>query len=322
MNLAQAIEHASTLFFPDFIFAMGDAAMMDERSKNEEAIKLLRDAYMSSESPAFGFDLVRELADRNRELCDEIGSERFENMNGVNLDRALSDADTIAGIAAMQRRRPSVVAREVAGNRDNLGAVYASAKIKGTVVGVDIETTGRDPDRGYIINVGWQVMELTSDATPSGDFSTFCGIPDMYEAKGVPLARIHKITWTQVAGKTPFRQDKALQKQLLKLLQSHPYMAHNAAFEDSWFMLHLDGYAEARKAGKIIPIDTREICRRLDPDVRRLPREDSPAALENWAKRRGTLAADEAERHLGLEDVDLMLRTTQAEFMERNMLAK
>lgn len=53
-------------------------------------------------------------------------------------------------------------------------------------------------------------------------------------------------------------------------------MAHNAAFEDSWFMLHIDGYAEARKEGKIVPIDTREICRRLDPEFRSLlsPHQD------------------------------------------------
>ena len=55
-------------------------------------------------------------------------------------------------------------------------------------------------------------------------------------------------------------------------------MAHNAAFEDSWFKIHLDGYAEARRAGKIIVIDSRQICRSLDADVRSLPRESAPAA--------------------------------------------
>ena len=87
-------------------------------------------------------------------------------------------------------------------------------------------------------------------------------------------------------------------------------------------MLHLDGYAEARKAGKIAIVDSRDVCRRIDPDVRMLPRESSPASLENWARRRGTLKADEKERHLGLDDVFLMLRTMQAEFNERNMFPK
>ncbi len=44
-------------------------------------------------------------------------------------------------------------------------------------------------------------------------------------------------------------------------MKRYPIMAHNAAFEDSWFMLHLPGYAEARRAGKIIVIDSRHICR-------------------------------------------------------------
>jgi hypothetical protein len=97
-------------------------------------------------------------------------------------------------------------------------------------------------------------------------------------------------------------------------------MAHNAAFEDSWLMLHLDGYAEARKAGKVTIVDSRDICRRIDVDGRSLPRESFPNTLENWARRRGTLRADEKERHLGLDDVFLMLRTVQAELVLRNML--
>jgi hypothetical protein len=98
-------------------------------------------------------------------------------------------------------------------------------------------------------------------------------------------------------------------------------MAHNAAFEDSWLMLHLDGYAEARKAKKVTIVDSRDICRRIDVDGRSLPRESFPNTLENWARRRGTLSPDEKERHLGLDDVFLMLRTVQAELVLRNMLA-
>ena len=72
-------------------------------------------------------------------------------------------------------------------------------------------------------------------------------------------------------------------------MKKYPIMAHNAAFEDSWFMLHLPGYAEARRAGKIIVIDSRHICRSVDGEVRTLPRESAPASLQNWARRRGTL---------------------------------
>ena len=123
-------------------------------------------------------------------------------------------------------------------------------------------------------------------------------------------------------GKLPFRQNFKLQEALLAAMETVPYMAHNAAFEDSWFMLNLNGYAEGRKAGRIVPIDTRDICRRIDPEVRTLPHDARPAALETWARRRKTLKANEKERHLGLDDVDLMIRTVVAEFEERQMFGE
>ena len=223
------------------------------------------------------------------------------------------------GVAALQRRSFEDVAREAGAGAKDLASAYVNAPVSGTVVGIDIETTDRYPDRGYILNVGLQVMCLGPDATCDEGYVAYCGVPAMYKELGIPLSDIHHIEWADVEGKKPFRKNKELQKAILAALTTYPYMAHNAAFEDSWFMLHLDGYAEARKAGKIIPIDTRDICRRLDPEVRILPRESSPASLENWARRRGTLRPSEKERHLGLDDVDLMLRTVQAEFKERNM---
>ena len=232
------------------------------------------------------------------------------------------NADTCAAIGKMQKRTAASVMREIRGDRDALGVAYARKPIQGTVLGIDIETTGRAPERGYIINVGWEIMELTSDAIPHDAEAHYCGLPDIYRGEDVPLSNIHHITWDDIDGKTPFRENKELQKQLLKLMKKYPYMAHNAAFEDSWFKIHLDGYAEARRAGKIIVIDSRQICRSLDADVRSLPRESAPAALENWARRRGTLAADANEQHLGLDDTDLMLRTVQAEFNLKNLFAK
>ena len=78
--------------------------------------------------------------------------------------------------------------------------------------------------------------------------------------------------------------------------------------------------SSVRKAGKIIPIDTRDICRALDPEVKFMSWEAHPASLEAWSQRRGTLAADEEERHLGLDDTELMFRTVLAELKERNLL--
>ena len=319
MNLTEAIEHASALALPGFL--SDDDSLTSERVTNEGAIALLLDAWRTSPagSEPFSFDLVRGLADRNRATCDAFGADRLRDTPGPNLARRLSDGDLVRGVAALQRRDPAEVARVAGPDLRDLGIAYLDAPVSGMVVGIDIETTSREPDRGYIVNVGLEVMALAPDARPEHPFSAYCGIPSQYAETGVPLADIHHITWSDLAGATPFRKDARMQAALLATLERFPYMAHNAAFEDSWLMLHLDGYAEARKAGRIVPVDTRDVCRRVDPEVRTLPRESRPATLENWARRRGTLKAGESERHLGLDDVDLMLRTVQAEFSARNM---
>ena len=79
MNLAQAIEHANALVFPAFL--ADETARTAEREKNEEAISLLSQAWMEAPLGAepFPYDLVRNLADRNRELCDIIGDERLRD---------------------------------------------------------------------------------------------------------------------------------------------------------------------------------------------------------------------------------------------------
>ena len=318
MNVPQALEHANAFFFPELVYGSGFQAMDSERQKNEEAMATLREEFAKNDNPAFGYDIIRDLADRNRDLCDQMGIERLNNTRDSSLARGMSDDDLCGQVAALQRRKKATVIREVHGDRNNLGVAYVTKPIKGTVLGIDIETTDRYPDRGYIINVGFELMDLTPDAEPYDPEVHFCGIPEMYREKGVPLERIHHITWGDLDGQTPFRENKALQAKILKLMKKYPYMAHNAAFEDSWFTLHLDGYAEARKAGKIVPIDTRDICRQLDPEVKTLPRESSPASLENWARRRGTLQASENEVHQGLDDTNLMLKTVQAEFNARN----
>ena len=241
MNVSQALEYERQPFIPMFIY--GDhGAMESERQKGEEALKVLETEYFTAEDdPGFDFATVRDLADRNRDLCDQIGEARLRNVTPATLSRGLSDADTCAAIGKMQKRTAASVMREIRGDRDALGVAYARKPIQGTVLGVDIETTGRAPERGYIINVGWEIMELTSDAIPHDAEAHYCGLPDIYRGEDVPLSNIHHITWNDIDGKKPFRENKELQKQLLKLMKKYPYMAHNAAFEDSWFKIHLDG---------------------------------------------------------------------------------
>ncbi len=319
MNLPQAIELANAFILPGFL--TDDAALDEERRRNEEAIQLLSAAWWEAPigSEQFSYDLVRQLADRNRPLCDSYGADRLRDLSGLNLARSLPVADLVHGVAWMQGRPDAEVAKTAGFEARDLGIAYVEAPVYGKVCGFDIETTSKDPDRGYIINLGLAFMDLTPKAMPHDGHVAYFGIPDMYAEKGVPLTEIHHITWSDLKGKRPFREDRKVQEALLATFKTYPLMAHNAAFEDSWLMLHLDGYAEARKAGQITLIDSRDICRRIDPDVRSLPRESGPATLEHWAQRRGTLAAGEAERHLGLDDVFLMLKTVQAEFNERNL---
>ena len=319
MKLEEAIEHASMMFIPEFLFGMGDAVLMGERANNEEAIRLMTEAFMADERPKYGFDLVLDLADRNRDICDEMTPEGTRESRSQNLPRNLTDEDTYRAIAKLQHKKVETVAKAAGPNVDR-GVLWAGKAYRGTVLGIDIETTSTSPDRGRIINVGWELMDLSLGAEPRDAGSAFCGLPESYAERGVPLAEIHKITWDMIANEKEFRHNDELQAQLLDLLTTYPFMAHNAAFEDAWFMLNLKGYAEARKAGKIIPIDTREMCRALDPEVRRMSWDQHPATLENWARRRGTLAADADERHLGLEDTDLMLRTVLAELKERDLV--
>ena len=321
MNLSDAIGHASTIFMPEFLFGADESMLLGERAANEEALHLLIEEYFSNPNPSFGFDLVLDLAQRNRSLCDMMEPETVQADRSRNLAGHLSDNDILRGVAALQHRSIERVAKEVEGMNATKGVLYGSKPAKGVFLGVDIETTSTSPDRGYIVNVGWEFMELAEGAEPTEAHSVFCGLPEQYAETGVPLEEIHRIGWGDVADKKLFTEDKQLQKELLKALKKRPFMAHNAAFEDAWFTLHLPGYAEARKAGKIVPIDTRDICRALDPEVRFMSWEAKPASLEAWAQRRGTLAADESERHLGLDDTDLMFRTLIAELKERNLLS-
>ena len=73
MNVSQALEYERQPFIPMFIY--GDhGAMESERQKGEEALKVLETEYFTAEDdPGFDFATVRDLADRNRDLCDQIG---------------------------------------------------------------------------------------------------------------------------------------------------------------------------------------------------------------------------------------------------------
>lgn len=114
MNVSQALEYERQPFIPMFIY--GDhGAMESERQKGEEALKVLETEYFTAEGdPGFDFATVRDLADRNRDLCDQIGEARLRNVTPATLSRGLSDADTCAAIGKMQKRTAASVMREIA----------------------------------------------------------------------------------------------------------------------------------------------------------------------------------------------------------------
>lgn len=319
MDISQALSCAQALVFPGFL--TDERSLTNERLKNEEALSTLISAYMQADEgkEPCSFEDILSLADRNRDLCDTIGIEQLNQLPAPFLARRLKDDDGLRAVSALQHRPLKTVVKSAGDDARDLAIAWMEKPVSGRVVGIDIETTARDPARGYIINLGLQFWDIAPDTAPEHGFAGWYGLPELYREKGVPLTEIHKITWSDLEGKQSFREDTTMHAALLKTMCTYPYLAHNAAFEDSWFMLHLPGYAEARKAGKIVVVDTRDLCRKLDPEVKSLPRESRPAALESWARRRGALKADEQERHLGLDDVQLMIRTVQLEFAMRNM---
>lgn len=297
---------------------------------NEAALRTLRANWMREPSPDYGFGVVLALGDRNRAIYDALKEREVPSRalpkgdgNGWGLDTAT----TCRGIATLQGSDFDALLRSALGKPRGCGrdevfrAAYEAAPVSGTVTGVDLETTGANPVRGYIINTGWESMALEPHAEPSGAHTAMSGLPELYERTGIPFTQMHHITWPDVAGRPAFRRDRELQARLLAELKARPFMAHNAVFEDSWLLMNVDGYAEARKAGDILPIDSMTICRLLDPDVRQPRRGSGPYRMENWARRRGVLAPDEHERHLGLDDADLMLLTVREELTRAGLLS-
>ena len=107
MNLSEAIGHASTLFMPEFLFGMDEDMLEGERAVNEEALHLLIEEFFSNPNPSFGFDLVLDLADRNRSISDMMPPETVggDRVRSRNLPSGLSEHDIIRGIAALQHPR-------------------------------------------------------------------------------------------------------------------------------------------------------------------------------------------------------------------------
>ena len=207
---------------------------------------------------------------------------------------------------------------------------YLPGRDVDAVMGIDIETTGIDPARDYIIDVGFEFMNMASPR-PAGEPETYAYEQGYYAAGdaygqsrlafGVPPenaalgnALIARLTGIDVRGRSSeagyrlFDEWPQAQAGLLARLTQQPYVAHNATFEHSWFMLNVAGYAESYRAGHITIIDTLPMSRQWDPGA--VPTNEHPYGdntLDAYAKRQGALDSAHNERHLGLEDSHIML---------------
>ena len=206
---------------------------------------------------------------------------------------------------------------------------YLPGRDVDAVMGIDIETTGTDPLRDYIIDVGFEYMNMVTPRpqdAPAGmpyvDSSYQAG--DAYgQARlgfGVTRANawhgneaIRNLTGIDVKMRSSsqwrlFDEWPQAQQGLLMRLEQQPFVAHNANFEHRFFLHNVAGYAESYRAGHIVIIDTMPMSRRWDEGS--APSEAHPYgdnSLESYAKRQGALPEDSSERHLGLEDAHIML---------------
>lgn len=327
MSFAQAWEYAMERMAqdcssPDDVPA--SVVSLEDLRINEAAIEALSHRWLASDGIPFDFSIVRRLADINRRLARILESQGVQLEHVGRMPRHLPYRVVLKGIAAMQGRRLRDIERAVnrkpqSEYRKRVTRQYHVSHYRGTYVGIDLETTGDDPLRCYIINTGWVSMRLERGSEPYDAQSHYSGLPEFYRDHSVPFESVHHITWSDVQGLKQFREDSALQSLVLGTLAEHPFMAHHAIFEHEWFLYCLDGYAEAFKRGEVLPIDTVEICRKVDEDVNDIPLDLRPAALENWARRRGVLEEGEKEKHLGEADAELMMRTVLAE-LERHGL--
>ncbi|WP_291527047.1 hypothetical protein [Bifidobacterium sp. UBA744] len=294
-----------------------------EIESNESLLRFLRDYYLRKHGKGCTeAALFRALADRNRSMIEWLPVPRRVEL-GERAFRSLPNEEQFSAIAVLQNRSVEDVREQydqaVSAGTPKMKAfaqVLQAEPIQGIITGVDLETTSGNPERGYIINVGWEQMEMARGASAQIAHSQMAGLPDWYEFTGIPFDNVHHLTWDDLHAVAPFRENKQLQKILLDALKEHPFMAHNAFFEDAWLTLHLDGYAEAKVAGEIKIIDSMTISKALEGNQK----SNGGHSLDAWAHRLGVLTDGESEKHLGLDDTDLMLRCAIAEFARNNML--
>ena len=204
---------------------------------------------------------------------------------------------------------------------------YLPGQDVNTVIGVDIETTGLHYYSDYLIDIGYEKMEV-SPLTPvlthenmvnatnypytenyyetAGAYDAhrqMFGVNERRQYVGNPAEYLNGLKSEHIYDEPAFDVNMTAQHEILNALMSAPYVAHNARFEHPWFTAKLKGYAEAYRDGRITYIDTMYMSWYWDDK----PRKNRDNTLELYAKRHGIINEDNDERHLGLEDTHIML---------------
>ena len=271
-----------------------------------------------------------DLKDRTAQIlaarAERRKTERRQRRDSENLVARAN----LSGVTAPGSERSRQPEGETESPKPDWRNVYLPGRDIDTVMGIDIETSGTDPARVYIIDVGFEYMNMASpkpanapascgyeqpDYEPGdayGQSRLSFGVPEANARHGNPF--ILDLTGIDVcergphSGLRPFDEWTEAQSGLLQRLVRQPYVAHNAAFEHGFFMLNVAGYAEAYRAGNITIVDTMPMSRQWDSGSR--PSAAHPFGdntLDAYAKRQGALAPSQSERHLGLEDAHIML---------------
>lgn len=191
---------------------------------------------------------------------------------------------------------------EVEGALKDLYANFDPSTRKRPLIGLDLETSGFSPSMGRIIEIGISVLELDSSSDTgyreTKRISRLCGIPrKAREGKGTGFESTHHISVKDLDGKAPF-SDPHNQAEILAILCSGVVVAHNAAYEDQWLKVHLDGYAEARAEGRIVLLDTMLIARHMIGND--MPNHKLVSLVERYGR-------EYIGAHRAVVDVDMMM---------------
>lgn len=276
---------------------------------------------------------ANEIVNRSAQLAQERAQRRNHAMNqrkaGSQMMQQASLSsftdDKVLSEESGQTSRPAAPRRS--DSQYDWRMAYLPGRDVDAVLGIDIETTGTSAWRDYIIDVGFERMNLQTPA-PEGakardvysetDYAADGAYDQSRLSFGVPLrcaevanpfiAQLTGIDVTKIAGEPIFDEWPRMQQALLERLMQQPYVAHNATFEHRFFMANVEGYAEAYRNGEITILDTMPMSRHWDAGS--VPSPGHPHGdntLEAYAKRQGALDGNSHERHLGLEDAHIML---------------